>query len=184
MRRWASLLVLVAVSAWGSQHVNQMPSGINWSKWGLAVGKVNCHELDPTAQDGDTEYCSPSDGGPGCIAGSDPCACASDGTDASDVFAYRDHGRWRCDAGGGACTNCADLDECPCVGLGQACTKTLDCCTGFCQGGVCTAATTCTCVGVGESCTSSGNCCEGFCRAGVCELPTTTTTTSSTTSTT
>src|SRR6266850_702131 len=159
MRRWASLLVLIAVSAWGSQHVNQMPSGINWSRWGLAVGKVNCRELDPSAQDGDMEYCSAVDGSPGCVEGSDPCTCADVSTDAGDVFAYRDHGRWRCDGQ----FACSDISTClGCLINGVTCSSGAECCSGFCNDNnlcanmdLCPTVAECPCVAVGNACTAT-----------------------------
>lgn len=185
MRPWASFLLLVCVGsavAWaGSQHVNTMPAGINWSRWGLATGKVNCLELDPNAQDGDVVYCAPVDGGQGCLEGSDPCSCNPGSTDVSDVYAVRDHGRWRCDNMAGACFQCSDLLTCCTASIGDACTRTSDCCTGFCFNGVCQSGH---CVAqIGQTCTGSGDCCEGFCFNSTCVLDITTTSSTTTTST-
>jgi hypothetical protein len=51
------------------------------------------------------------------------------------------------------------------------CTNGFECCSGFCQQGVCVDVSKVSCVGVGGSCTSTGDCCNpGMvqCNSGVC----------------
>jgi hypothetical protein len=80
---------------------------------------------------------------PGAAAASD--AGVSSGTDAGASVGA--------DAGGGACTN------------------GFDCCSGFCQNGVCVDIGQVACQGLGGSCTTSGDCCNSSavtCTGGVC----------------
>jgi hypothetical protein len=43
---------------------------------------------------------------------------------------------------------------------GGACTNGFECCSGFCQGGICVDVSKVSCVGVGGACTSSSDCCN------------------------
>lgn len=55
-----------------------------------------------------------------------------------------------------------------------ACGNGFECCSGFCEKGVCVDVKQVSCVGVGGSCTSASNCCNSSsvqCVQGVCKVP-------------
>jgi hypothetical protein len=69
------------------------------------------------------------------------------------------------DAGAGAGSQTADAG---------ACVNGFECCSGFCEQGVCVDVKKVSCVGVGGSCTSSSDCCNSGtvqCLQGVCKVP-------------
>jgi hypothetical protein len=54
---------------------------------------------------------------------------------------------------------------------GAMCSNGFECCSGFCQQGVCIDVNRVSCVGVGGSCTTSGDCCNAGmvqCNGGQC----------------
>jgi hypothetical protein len=58
---------------------------------------------------------------------------------------------------------------------GGACGAGFECCSGFCEQGVCVDVSQVACASIGDTCTTSANCCNGelvTCTAGVCAPPT------------
>jgi hypothetical protein len=58
--------------------------------------------------------------------------------------------------------------------VGTMCTAGFECCSGFCEGGMCVEPNQLTCVGLGGACTSSGQCCNTplvQCLSGICAIP-------------
>jgi hypothetical protein len=58
--------------------------------------------------------------------------------------------------------------------VGTMCTAGFECCSGFCEGGMCVEPNQLTCVGLGGACTSSGQCCNTplvQCLSGMCAIP-------------
>ncbi len=60
---------------------------------------------------------------------------------------------------------------------GGACTEDYECCSGFCQGGMCVNVSKVACTQVGASCTTAGDCCNSsssavLCAGGVCTVAT------------
>jgi hypothetical protein len=56
-------------------------------------------------------------------------------------------------------------------GGSNACGAGFECCSGFCEKGVCTDVSQVACAGVGSACTSDGDCCNAgpvTCQGGVC----------------
>lgn len=133
---------------------------------GVRTGPSACTQLDLHAPDGAQVWCAT------CLEGSDPCVCSATPDDDTGTYAWRDHGRWRCD-GFSSC-----FDHSICMPNGGVCTTNADCCTGNCDAGICgafcVAVDTCIapCVATGASCATTGECCLGFCGAGnVCIAP-------------
>jgi hypothetical protein len=56
----------------------------------------------------------------------------------------------------------------------ESCTNGFECCSGFCEQGVCADVSTITCVGLGHSCTTAADCCNAgvvVCANGTCAVP-------------